>query len=111
MSDLLYRLNTEGDGAEGLNLSFEDTERLLAIFDEALRTPGKRDGLCPFCGEGRAYRHENGVRSCGDCLTVWIDDSVLQRLTESEEARSARLALEYQKAHSKPLFNLNQVTP
>ena len=46
------------------------------------------------------------MRSCGDCLTVWIDDSVLQRLTESEEARSARLALEYQKAHSKPLFSL-----
>lgn len=102
MSDLLYRLNTEGD----VPLWDDDPEKLDGIFAQALRTPGTRDGLCPFCGEGRSYRHEHGVRSCGDCLTVWIDDSVLQRLTESEEARSARLALAYQKAHSKPLFDL-----
>ena len=102
MSDLLYRLNIES----GVPVWEDDPEKLDGIFAQALTTPGKRDGLCPFCGAGRAYRHGNGVRSCGDCLTVWIDDSVLQRLTESEEARSARLALAYQKAHSKPLFDL-----
>ena len=102
MSDLLYRLNID----DGVPVWEDDPEKLDGIFAQALTTPGKRDGLCPFCGAGRSYRHGNGVRSCGDCLTVWIDDSVLQRLTESEEARSTRLALAYQKAHSKPLFDL-----
>lgn len=102
MSDLLYRLNTEGDDP----LWDDDPEKLDGIFAQALRTPGTRDGLCPFCGEGRAYRHENGVVRCADCETTWIKDADYQRLIEDADTTTARLALEYQQAHSKPLFDL-----
>lgn len=101
MSDLLYWMNTEGECA----LPHDEDEIAERLFDEALGTPGVLAGVCPFCGEGHAYKHENGVCSCCDCLTVWVTDSVFQRLTESEDARSARLALEYQTAHSKTLFD------
>lgn len=102
MSDLLYRLNTEGD----VPLLDDDPEKLDGIFAQALHTPGKRDGLCPFCGEGRAYRHEHGVFRCADCETTWIKDADYQRLIEDADTTAARLALAYQKAHSKPLFDL-----
>ena len=106
MSDLLYRLNIEN----GVPVWEDDPEKLDGIFVQALTNPGKRDGLCPFCGDGHAYRHEHGVRSCGDCETVWIPDSDYQRLIEDAATTANRLALEYQRKHSKPLFNLNQVT-
>ena len=104
MNELLYRLNTED--SETLNLSFEDTEKLEAIFREALRTPVNYVGFCPFCNAGDARRHADGVWHCGECDTTWIDDSDFQRLTESEEARATRLAGEYQAAHSEPFFGL-----
>ena len=104
MNELLYRLNTES--GEVLELPQEDIDKLDAIFAEALSTPGKVDEEmnCSFCGGGPVYRYANGVSHCVDCDTSWIDDTDFQRLTESEESRSARLAMEYQQAHSEPLF-------
>lgn len=112
MNELLWRLNTEG--GDVLNLPQEDIEKLDAILAEAMRTPGKKDEEmnCLFCGGGPVYRYANGVSHCVDCDTSWIDDTDFQRLTESEEARSARLALEHQQAHSESLFEIgDQVTP
>ena len=90
----------------GAPLGWEESERLDGIFAAALATPGKRAGRCPFCGDGRAYRHVDGVRRCADCETVWILDSDYQRLVEDAATPANRLALEYQKAHSKPLFKM-----
>jgi hypothetical protein len=102
MSDLLYRLNID----DGVPVWEDDPEKLDGIFAQALTTPGKRDGLCPFCGDGRAFLHADGVRRCKDCETTWILDSDYQRLTEDVETTANRLALEYQRAHSKPLFKM-----
>ena len=88
----------------GAPLGWEESERLDGIFAAALATPGKRDGRCPFCGDGRAYRHTDGVRRCADCETVWIHDSDYRRLTDDADPTAARLALHYQRRHSKPLF-------
>lgn len=106
MNELLWRLNTEG--GEVLNLPQEEIEKLDAILAEALRTPGRLDEEvnCPFCGGNPVYRYANGVSHCDDCETSWIDDEDFQRLTESEEARAARLAIEHQRAHSEPMFDL-----
>ena len=102
MSDLLYRLNIE----TGVPVWGDDAEKLDGIFAAALLTPATDISLCPFCGDGRAERHEHGVLRCADCETVWINDSDYQRLTEKPETVATRLALIYQQAHSEPLFDM-----
>lgn len=93
-------------------LTPEELEAAERIFEDACGPDGWEliGGWCPFCavqplGGNLVSRHETGVHYCEDCQTFWIDDTDFRRLTETEDARLARLAGEYQAAHSEPLFD------
>ena len=95
------------------NLTPDELAAVERIFDAAIDDDAwvLVGGWCPFCviqplGGNLIRQHESGVHFCEDCDTFWIDDTDFKRLTESEEARAARLAGEYQAAHSEPLFGL-----
>lgn len=87
-----------------LRLSPDESERLDAAFAAAQHLPSVRTGRCVFCDDAGALKHSNGVWSCRACDSEWIDADDLALLLETDDERDARLAMEFQRAHSSPLW-------